>query len=275
MVSVSTIQAKGIVSIPNNVLKDLRLKEGDQILWNVDSTEKKACFERGRPQTFLEFNRAELQSRSRSRLLLSLKSGSKTFTELINILKVSRRTLAKELKKSQEQLLIDHEGRNKPYSLSERGVELLKISEYKPVEGNDLIIETVSEGPFIGSIILRLPSRLGKQLAQKLYTPKRIQDFNRIMLLGLQFWVTKHSQAPYVQFLGLGKDFNGDGIADLIICETPQGYPHMKELARKGTGKPLILLAYDALERELAEHDRYVYASTWYNELKASKGSQS
>jgi len=254
MRSVSKILGKGKVDVPDSVLKALHVREGDEIVWSLDLQEDRVYIKKKKSATLSEIHKAEVQSAIRSLLLSILKTGPRTFNELHRMLKVSTRTLAKELKECQKQQLVKHAGRNKPYLLTKRGHELLRISMLKPVEGNDLIIETVWKGPFLGSIILRLPSHLGKQFAGKLYTPKNIDDLNRIMLLALEFWVNKHSQtSPCVQFASLGRDFNGDGVEDLMICEAPRGYPHVrKTLKENKMPMPLWEYALQAAEEKLS-----------------------
>lgn len=257
MRAVSTISQKGMVDIPDNILRCLDLKEGDEIVWEFDVHNNNVYIERRKPQTISEFTRAEAQSKTHSQLLATLRSGPKTFNELHDLLKISPKTLSKELKTCREQGLIKHERRNKPYSLTQRGSELLRISEAQSVEGKDLVIETVWNGPFIGSILLRLPSYIGRQFVEELYTPRAMEDLNRIMLVSLIFWVNKHSQAsPHVVFAAYGKDFNNDGIEDLMICETPRGYPNIrKALKQNKIGGPLWIYSLKAAEEKLSSEN--------------------
>jgi DNA-binding HxlR family transcriptional regulator len=244
MVSISKILDKGAVYVPHDVLQSLALKEGSEIVWKHDPQTNRFYIERNKPQTFQELERAKLESGHKSQLLFALTPGPKTFNELQGVLRISSATLAKALEECQTQELIEHKGRNKPYSLTQRGLELLRISKPNPVKGNDVAIETVREGPFIGSIVLRLPSRLGKEFAEHLYKPSSIEDMNRIMLISLEFWVMRHSQtSPYVRMVQHGKDFNGDGIEDLIIAETPPGYPNIRQ-ALKENRMPMPLWDY-------------------------------
>jgi DNA-binding HxlR family transcriptional regulator len=254
MGSVSKILDKGTVFVPDKILQSLGLKEGSEILWKVDPQTQRVYFERYRRQTDLEFERVKLSSEIKSKLLSALKGKPQTFNELQNILRIGSETLSKYLHECETEGLIDHEARNKPYALSQKGLELLRISEPKPVEGNDIIVETVREGPFLGSIVLRLPSRLGKQFSEELYTPKSIEDFNRIMLISLEFWVMKHSQtSPNVQIAQHGKDFNGDGIEDMIICEPSLQYPNIrKALKENKMPMPLLDYCFKAAEEKLS-----------------------
>jgi DNA-binding MarR family transcriptional regulator len=239
--------------IPDQVLKSLRLKKGDEIVWKYDSKRDKVYIEKRKPMDLLEFEGAKTHSENLSRLLLALEPKSKTFNELQKDLKVSPRTASRLLSESEKQGFVEHEGRNKPYSLSQRGYEFLKIIESMPLEGNDVNIHVVKEGPFVGSIILRLPSRIGKTFSERLYTPEAMEDMNRIMVLALEFWVRKHSnRSPGVKFVYYGKDFNNDGLEDLIITETPQGYPNIRKAMQEDRiPGPLIECAYAALEERL------------------------
>jgi hypothetical protein len=124
--------------------------------------------------------------------------------------------------------------------------------EPTPLEGNDVNIHIVKEGPFVGSIILRLPSHLGKKFSESLYTPKSSEDLTRIMIVSLEFWVRKHSQTPNVRLTEYGRDFNGDGLEDLIISEPPQGYPNIRKAMQQDTlPGPLFECAFKALEERL------------------------
>lgn len=254
MKSVSTILQKGIVDVPDNVLRSLNLKEGDEIVWDFDALNDRVYIERKKPLMISELKRAKVSTKTHSQLLATLRSGPQTFNELHDLLKISTKTLSRELEACKRQGLIKHERRNKPYSLTERGAELLRISESKPVEGKDIVIETVENGPFIGSIVLRLPSYIGRQLVENLYTPRSMEDLSRIMLVSLTFWVNKHSQtSPHVVFTAYGKDFNNDGIEDLMICETPRGYPNIrKALKENRMGAPLWEYALRAAEEKLS-----------------------
>jgi predicted transcriptional regulator len=254
--AVSTVLDEALTRyIPDHVLKSLRLKEGDEIVWKYDSKTDRLYIEKRKPMNIIEFERAKTHSENLSRLLLALEPKSKTFNELQKDLKVSSRTLSRLLSESERQEMVEHKGRNKPYSLTQRGCEFLKIMEPTPLEGNEVKIHIVKEGPFVGSIILRLPSHLGKKFSESLYTPKNSEDLTRIMIIGLEFWVTKHSQNPNVRLTEYGKDFNGDGLEDLIISEPPQGYPNIRKAMQEDRiPGPLIECAYAALEEQFKKN---------------------
>jgi len=124
-------------------------------------------------------------------------------------------------------------------------------SEGKRVlETEQLLFEI--KNPFLGSFILKLPTHFGKKFTRELCTLQNIEDLNKIMLLGLEFWINKHAQVSFVRVSGLGKDFNNDGIPDLMICETPQGYPNIRKALREHKlPMPLLNYALGAAEEKL------------------------
>lgn len=204
------------------------------------------------------FERMKVHSRTRKTVLDTLKDKPKTWSEIwIQVKHVigSKSTVSNALKELEREGLISPKSkRNAPYVITKKGQKWLKMGQRRPVE--DFVIEVIREGPFIGSIIIRLPEGFGTRFLENgLYTPRPLESLRRIVWVALEFWVTKHSQSSkFVISRAHGRDFNNDGVADLVMYENPVCYPAIrKALKEHMLGAPLIECAYEALEEKLAK----------------------
>jgi DNA-binding transcriptional ArsR family regulator len=223
--------------------------------------------------------RAELRkSETKRAILLQLRnnpiSASDLFNELCKAGKVkSKSTLHNHLKECYAEGLVTHESRNSPYKITQKGIDWLRLSEPKITE--NYLFEYVRSGDFAGSIILHIPQK-DVQKFNTLFNLGPLESLGRILQLSLHFWFMKHGCEPPMSAYGVKIGENAAcGIGDLTMFETPKtGYENIRDLAKKGTGKPIVWLAYDALENQLAREKNDSLESEVFRLLADSNGRE-
>ena len=150
----------------------------------------------------------------------------------------SRSTLSNHLKQCKKDGLVAHESRNAPYIITQKGIEWLKLTEPKVVEG--YVFEYVKGGDFAGSIIVHIPQNIVQKF-NSLYSPSSLENLGRTLHVALNFWLFKEAEPPksaYGVKIGINAAY---GKGNLTMFETPKaGYENIAELTRKGTGKPIV-----------------------------------
>jgi len=243
----------GTIQVPSAVLRKLKLNEGDSVSWILDLSSSRICLEKATLGKSPDFRRTEVKSRSRRTILSALQSAPKKFKELSENLEISDPTLSRYLKELHSEGLVTKPHRNSPYRLTDRGREWLELTDIESAEGRDIVIETVvnSDLDLIKGFVVRLPRGLGEVFYDKLCLPKPLNSLNQILILGLEFWVGKWTS----QMMELSRDFDGDGIDDLVIGEPRRGYPLLTESRKEGTLGPLYFdFLYKAAEEKLSRN---------------------